>query len=105
MVAEYGMSERLGCARYGTSAVTAPEGRPLDGGISPEARNTVDDEVRRILAEQYERAHDLLARHHEALSRLTENLLEAETLDGEAVGQALLGVPLPAVLDRSTARR
>jgi cell division protease FtsH len=106
MVAEYGMSERLGCVRYGGSNVTEREGRrPLDGGTSSDARNAVDDEVRRILAEQYERAHGILARHHEALSRLTENLLRAETLDGEAVAQALLPVPLPVALAASTAPR
>ena len=56
---------------------------------SAETRETIDTEVRRIVSEQFARAHGLLAGHRDALTRLATDLLQAESLDGSAVVAAL----------------
>ncbi len=90
MVTEYGMSERLGCVRYGPLAESARSGRPAEG-VSAETQNAVDEEVRRILADGHERARGILTRHRDALARVADALLDAETLDGESV-KAIVGL-------------
>jgi cell division protease FtsH len=57
--------------------------------LSPETRELIDDEVRRIVAEQEERAQTLLRQHRAALEALAQRLLEEETVDGSAVTEAL----------------
>jgi cell division protease FtsH len=56
---------------------------------SPDTLRVIDEEVQRILSEQYQRAQKLLRDHQEALGHLTEKLLATETVDGSAVQQAL----------------
>jgi ATP-dependent Zn protease len=73
---------------------------------SAETRETIDAEVRRIVGEQFTRAGALLAAHRDALSRLSSQLLQSESLDGSAVREALtaageagpVGSPVPAVV-------
>ena len=55
----------------------------------PHALETIDAEVRRIVGEQFQRATALLTAHRGALERLSGDLLEAESLDGKAVLDAL----------------
>jgi cell division protease FtsH len=50
----------------------------------------IDEEVQRIITEQYKRAQELLIEHRSALEGLTRQLLETETVDGAAVKQALV---------------
>ncbi len=49
----------------------------------------IDDEVQRIVGQQYERAQTLLKAHRQALECLTQELLKTESVDGAAVKQAL----------------
>ena len=66
-------------------------GTALDEGTesSAETRETIDAEVRRLVGEQFARAQALLTAHRDALSRLSTDLLKAESLDGSAVREAL----------------
>jgi cell division protease FtsH len=92
MVTEFGMSERLGSVRYAGQRL-----QYLGGAVdeivdtSPETRETIDAEIRRIVGEQSERAEALLLAHRDALAALAAELLQAESLDGSAVRQALAG--------------
>ncbi len=90
MVLEYGMSEKLGCVRYAGQHLQYLEGGVSDTRqVSPKVRETIDDEVKRIITEQYDRAQELLRRHRDALECLTQQLLHFESLDGAVVRQIL----------------
>jgi cell division protease FtsH len=90
MVTEFGMSEKLGSVRYAGQRMEYL-GTSLEDGsaTSTFTRETIDAEVRRIIGEQFERATALLTAHRDALSRLSDDLLKAESLDGSAVRDAL----------------
>ena len=49
----------------------------------------VDDEIQRILDENYNRAKDLLAAHSDALHKISEVLIEKETLDTEQIDELI----------------
>jgi cell division protease FtsH len=88
MVMEFGMSEKLGNVRYATQQYQFLSGES-SASASPQTLKMIDEEVQRIITEQYERAQALLKDHRAALERLTCQLLETETVDGTAVKQAL----------------
>ena len=90
MVTEFGMSEKLGSVRYAGERLQYLGGAP-DQGVdgSSETRETIDAEVRRIIGEQAARADILLAAHSDVLTALATRLLEAESLDGAEVRDAL----------------
>jgi cell division protease FtsH len=89
MVMEFGMSEKLGSVRYATQQYQFLSG-DTTANASPETLKIIDEEVQRIITEQYKRAQQLLNEHRSALERLTRQLLETETVDGAAVEQALV---------------
>ncbi len=92
MVTEFGMSELLGSVRYAGQQLQYLGGSVEDNSsLSPETRQVIDQEVKRIVTEQYERAQSLLQAHRDALTVLAERLLECETVDGNAVKAALAG--------------
>jgi len=93
MVSEYGMSEELGSVRYAGRDLQYLGGASQDNSqISPATRQVIDSEVQRIVTEQYARAQALLRDHRAALETLTSQLLSQETVDGNAVKQALAAV-------------
>jgi cell division protease FtsH len=93
MVSEYGMSEELGSVRYAGQELQYLSGTLQDNSqISPATRQVIDNEVQRIVTEQYMRAQKLLGDHRAALDALTTQLLLQETVDGDAVKQALATV-------------
>jgi cell division protease FtsH len=90
MIAEFGMSEKLGSVRYAGQHLQYLGGALEDGSeISPETREQIDKEVQRLVTEQYERAQALLLKHQPALKTLAKQLLEHETVEGSAVQAAL----------------
>jgi cell division protease FtsH len=89
MVMEYGMSEKLGNVRYATQQYQFLSG-DTTANASPETLQIIDEEVQRMIGEQYTRAQQLLNEHRAALERLTRQLLETETVDGAAVERALV---------------
>jgi cell division protease FtsH len=88
MVTEFGMSEKVGMVRYATQHYQFLSGE-ASASASPETLARIDEEVQRLIAEQYERAQGLLRQHHRALEHLTQQLLVTETVDGRAVSDAL----------------
>jgi cell division protease FtsH len=90
MVVEFGMSPKLGSVRYaGQQMQYMGQSVEDDGHLSPETRKLIDGEVQRIVTEQYDRAQKLLTEHQPALKTLAIELLEHETVDGNAVKNAL----------------
>jgi cell division protease FtsH len=89
MVMEFGMSDKLGTVRYATQQYQFLSG-DATANASPETLKIIDEEVQRMITEQYKRAQQLLNEHRSALERLTRQLLVTETVDGAAVQQALV---------------
>ena len=93
MVCELGMSPAVGPIKYTNDDQNPFLGREfhMASDLSQKTLELVNDEVRRIIAEQYEAARKLLAEHREPLDRLAEALLKHETLNGDEVGAVLRG--------------
>jgi cell division protease FtsH len=88
MVTEFGMSAKLGAVRYASQQYQFLTG-DSSASASPDTLNVIDQEVQRIIGEQYERAQQLLKDHRSAMELVTRRLLEVETLDGSLVKQAV----------------
>ena len=94
MVREFGMSAALGPVGFAS-------GRPMYLGAEelksrPYAEATqrvIDEEVAALLREAEQRATATLTDHRDGLDRLTELLLERETIDGTDVDEMLGRVP------------
>jgi cell division protease FtsH len=98
MITEFGMSDKLGSVRYAGQQLQYLGSSVEDNSqISPETREVIDKEVQRVVTEQYNRAQDILTKHHAALEALAKKLLEHETVDGAAVQEALAKAPLADV--------
>ncbi|MDE6452920.1 MAG: ATP-dependent zinc metalloprotease FtsH [Muribaculaceae bacterium] len=85
MVVYYGMSERLpNLSYYDSTGQDYGFSKPY----SNERARIIDEEVSRIIAEQYERAKDLLRNHAEGHGRLADVLISREVIftdDVEAI--------------------
>jgi len=96
MVREYGMSRRLGPVGFATGSPMYLGGEQVHSRTyAEETQRVMDEEVEALLREADKRATDLLVEHRDALDRLVADLLEHETVDGEAVQSALAGGPPP----------
>jgi cell division protease FtsH len=61
---------------------------------SEETAKRIDEAVRRLIEEQYQRVLDLLRAKREVLERVAETLLERETLTAEEFQRVVEGLPL-----------
>jgi len=95
MVCEFGMSS-LGPLTFGKKEEQIFLGREIaqHQDYSEETAIKIDQEVRRIVTEQYNRARQIITENREALTRLAESLLERETLDGVQIRRLIAGLPL-----------
>ena len=57
--------------------------------LSPHTQELIDNEVKKLVDEQYERAQTVLREHRGALESLAKELLQQETVDGSAVQAAV----------------
>ena len=73
MVTRYGFSEKVGLASADRSS------------LSGEMKRVVDEEVKTMLNEAYERARDVLKTHEKDLHCLAKELLEKETLTAQQI--------------------
>jgi len=83
MVTKYGMSEKLGNLAYGKSQDHVFMGRDFGHSrdYSEEIAAEIDNEVQRIVNEQYDLAKTLLNDNRDMLDTIAHKLLEMETLD------------------------
>jgi len=98
MVCEWGMSEKLGPLAFGEKEGEIFLGRDM-GHVKNYSESTaidIDNEIRRIVHENYERARQLLTTSQDDLNRLAEALLERETMDGAEIRKLLFGEVAPA---------
>jgi cell division protease FtsH len=91
MVCEYGMSEKLGPIALGKKEEQIFLGRDFTQmqDYSDSTAVEIDEEVRRILNESYQRAKSLLAENIDLLHLMAEQLLEKEVLDGTQIEEIL----------------
>ena len=85
MVTQFGMSDRLGLVTLGKKEHEVFLGRELveDRNYSEEVAYAIDQEVRSIIDEAFNRAKKILEENNDRLENITALLLEKEVLDGD----------------------
>ena len=99
MVCELGMTKKLGPVAYGENEENVFLGREMTSrreDYSEDTAREIDEEVRRIVEEQYAVAKQVVVDNRDKLERLAHHLLERETLDAEEISAALDGRELPS---------
>lgn len=101
MIAEWGMSERLGFVFYGED-----ENRVTFAGFggkeySDHTQQIIDDEVKSLIDRLYSETQELLAAHKDKIEALAKALMKYETLDSNDVERIMRGEELtrPSVSD------
>ncbi|MDO4295654.1 MAG: ATP-dependent zinc metalloprotease FtsH [bacterium] len=82
MITRYGMSEQFGMVALET-VTNQYLGGDASLACSPETARIIDEEVVRIVKEQYQKALQILKDNAAKLNELSEYLLEKETITGE----------------------
>lgn len=95
MVCQYGMSD-LGPLAFGKKEEQIFLGREIaqHRDFSEDTAIKIDQEVKRIVSEQYERAKKILQDNKEGMERLVAALLEYESLDSAQMKRAIAGLPI-----------
>ena len=93
MVMRYGMSEKLGPRVLGRNHDMPFLGREMgaEPDYSEEIAREIDDEIRRIIEEAHELAPQVLREHMDELHRISEILIERETIDKDQFERLLAG--------------
>lgn len=91
MVTEFGMSDKLGPMQFGRSQGQVFLGRDFghERDYSESTAQKIDDEVQRIIRDQYNRTTELLKKYEDQLELVAQTLLEVETLDAEQIKQLI----------------
>ncbi|MGB9179423.1 MAG: ATP-dependent zinc metalloprotease FtsH [Pyrinomonadaceae bacterium] len=95
MVCEYGMSE-LGPLTFGKKEEQIFLGREIaqHRDFSEDTAIKIDQEVKKIVSDQYSRAKQIIEDNRDTMVRLSEALLERETLDGVQIRRIVAGLSL-----------
>ncbi len=82
MIGMYGMSDT-----FGPMGLERVQNRYLDGRRTSECADQtlaiMDEEVRKLMADAYKQAKDILIEYRDALDEISEYLLQKETIDGD----------------------
>ena len=94
MIAQYGMSDKFGMA-----ALEKTQSKYLDGrnvsNCSEETRTQLDNEIIKVLKDAHDKAEKLLRENIDALHKISEFLIEKETITGEQFMTILKSVNEP----------
>ncbi|HYP29358.1 MAG TPA: ATP-dependent zinc metalloprotease FtsH [Blastocatellia bacterium] len=95
MVCEFGMSS-LGPITFGKKEEQIFLGREIaqHQDYSEDTAIKIDQEVKRIVLDQYSRARQIIVENNDAMIRLAEALLERESLDSLQIRRLVAGLPL-----------
>ncbi|ROR42748.1 ATP-dependent zinc metalloprotease FtsH [Kitasatospora cineracea] len=102
MVTQYGMSERLGAIKFGSSDSEPFLGREMghQRDYSEEVAGLVDEEVKKLIETAHNDAWEILVENRDVLDNLVLELLEKETLNKEQIAEIFTPVikrpPRPA---------
>ena len=85
MVTKYGMSDKLGTITFGADQEEVFLGRDLAHAkeYSEETAAIIDEEVKKIVDEGYQKAVNILSEHIDKLHAVAKVLLEKEKIDGD----------------------
>jgi len=93
MICEWGMSDKLGPISFARPEEEIFLGKDIvkAKNYSEQVAQQIDEEVKRIISENYDSARKLLEENQESLRRLAKALLEYETLDGSEIDPIIAG--------------
>ena len=99
MVTQYGMSERLGTVTLEGNSQAVFIGRDYGQtkGYSEYTAQAIDEEVRNIINEAHEKAHEIIESHREQHKAIALALLEHETLDARQIKSLFETGKMPTV--------
>lgn len=90
MVLRWGMSDKVGNIDY-SEAHDGYSGSTAGLSVSANTKELIEDEVKRFIAEAYDRAFEILTDKTEEWERLAQGLLEYETLTGDEIKRVMKG--------------
>jgi cell division protease FtsH len=95
MVCEYGMSD-MGPLTFGKKEEQIFLGREIaqHRDFSEDTAIKIDQQVKKIVTAQFERAKAIIEENRDTMIRLAECLLERESLDGVEIRRIVAGLPL-----------
>ncbi|MEQ1742340.1 MAG: ATP-dependent zinc metalloprotease FtsH [Candidatus Nitrotoga sp.] len=95
MVTQWGMSEALGTMVYGENEGEVFLGRSVTThkNVSEATMQKVDEEIRRIIDQQYALARGLIEANRDKVEAMATALLEYETLDADQLDDIMAGKP------------
>jgi cell division protease FtsH len=87
MITQWGMSDKIGMVQFGDNSEYVFLGRDMvrQKDYSERTAQEIDEEVKRIINEQFERAREIIVSNREKLEMVANCLLEYETLEGSQV--------------------
>jgi cell division protease FtsH len=93
MVMRWGMSDALGTRVYGENQSEVFLGRDMmtHKNLSDSVAEQVDQEIRRIIDEQYARARAIIEENRDKIEVMTRSLIEWETLDAGQIDDIMAG--------------
>jgi len=96
MVCEWGMSDAMGPLTFGKKEEQIFLGREIaqHQDYSEDTAIRIDQEIKRFVTNNYDRARTLLEKHRHGLDRIAEELLVREVLDAEQVRRIVAGEKL-----------
>ncbi|HSL24295.1 MAG TPA: ATP-dependent zinc metalloprotease FtsH [Vicinamibacterales bacterium] len=96
MVCEWGMSESMGPLTFGKKEEQIFLGREIaqHQDYSEDTAVRIDQEIKRLVTDNYERAKQTLEQNRAVLERISTELLQREVLDAEQVRKLVAGEPL-----------
>ena len=107
MITLYGMSDR-----FGLMQLESIQNRYLDGNrvlqCSDETATLIDEEVKALLAECYEKSKKILSEHLDTIDKIAEFLIEKETITGKEfmkIYREVENIPEPTEEEAEDAKR
>ena len=95
MVTKWGLSDRLGPLTYSEESGEVFLGRSVTQTkqVSDETAHAIDQEVRRVIESNYQRARGILETHLDKLHAMAEALIKFETIDDGQIKDIMAGRP------------
>ena len=89
------MSEKLGPLALGHKEELVFLGREIgeQKNYSEKVAESIDDEVRHLIEQGYQTAETILREHIDKLHRIAQELIQNETVEGEALERIFTGQP------------
>lgn len=93
MVTKWGLSEKLGPLSYSEEDGEVFLGRSMTQhkNVSDDTARTIDEEVRRIIDNNYERTRSILTEHMDKLHTMADLLMKYETIDSHQIDAIMEG--------------